>query len=130
MPDLTYTETLEWLYALEARKGMDFRLERLAPVLDSLGRPESAFPAIHVAGTNGKGSTAAMLHAVYLESGYRVGLYTSPHLFSFRERIRIGPDMIAEQRVVEHASAIRAILDFHVLDELHDELLGLTSPSP
>ena len=86
---------------------MDFRLERLAPVLDHLGRPESAFPAIHIAGTNGKGSTAAMLHSVYLESGYRVGLYTSPHLFSFRERIRVGLDTISERRVVEHVSAIR-----------------------
>jgi dihydrofolate synthase/folylpolyglutamate synthase len=86
---------------------MDFRLERLHPVLARLEHPESAFPSIHVAGTNGKGSTAAMLHAVYVEAGYRVGLYTSPHLFSFCERIRVGRDAIGEDRVVELVGRVR-----------------------
>jgi len=104
----SYGRTLEWLYALEARRGMDFRLERLAPVLSRLGEPQQAFAAIHVGGTNGKGSTAAMLHSVYTRAGYRAGLYTSPHLLSFRERIRVGARSISEHEVVEDAAAIRS----------------------
>ena len=108
MPGLTYGRTLEWLYALEARRGMDFRLERLTPVLARLGEPQAAFPAIHVAGTNGKGSTAAMLHSIYSRAGYRTGLYTSPHLLSFRERIRVGGQPIAESDVIGDAEAVRS----------------------
>jgi len=108
MPELTYGRTLEWLYALEARRGMDFRLERLGPVLACLGDPQCAFPAIHVAGTNGKGSTSALLHSIYSVAGYRTGLYTSPHLLSFRERIRVGSSAIREQDVVADALAVRA----------------------
>jgi len=104
----TYGRTLEWLYALESRRGMDFRLERLAPVLSRLGQPQETFPAIHVGGTNGKGSTAAMLHSIYTRAGYRVGLYTSPHLLSFRERIRVGAQSISEEDVVGDAAPISA----------------------
>jgi len=86
---------------------MDFRLARLGPVLDALDHPERAFPAIHVAGTNGKGSTAAMLHAAYTAGGLCAGLYTSPHLLSFRERIRVGPDLIEEEAVVAHGARVR-----------------------
>ncbi len=102
-----YDSTLEWLYRLEARRGMDFRLERLEPVLARLGRPELAFPAIHVAGTNGKGSTAAMLHSMYVRGGYRTGLYTSPHLLSFTERIRVDNSRISESDVVALADEAR-----------------------
>ena len=75
-----YQRTLEWLYALEAAKGMDFKLERVALALQRLGDPQRALPSLHIAGTNGKGSVAAMLHAMLGAAGYRVGLYTSPHL--------------------------------------------------
>lgn len=102
-----YDSTLEWLYGLEAGRGMDFRLERLEPVLARLGRPELSFPAIHVAGTNGKGSTAAMLHAIYVRGGYRTGLYTSPHLLSFTERVRIGDSRISESDVVVLAEEVQ-----------------------
>jgi dihydrofolate synthase/folylpolyglutamate synthase len=102
-----YDSTLEWLYGLEARRGMDFRLERLEPVLARLGHPELSFPAIHVAGTNGKGSTAAMLHAIYVRGGYRTGLYTSPHLLSFTERVRIGDSRISESDVVALAEEVQ-----------------------
>jgi dihydrofolate synthase/folylpolyglutamate synthase len=104
---LSYETTLAWLCGLEVRRGMDFRLARLGPVLDALDHPEGAFPAIHVAGTNGKGSTAAMLHAAYTAGGLRAGLYTSPHLLSFRERIRVGTDLIDEEAVVAHAARVR-----------------------
>ena len=108
---MRYEETLAWLYGLEAKRGMDFRLERLGPVLALLDHPERAFPSIHVAGTNGKGSTAAMLHSIYTHGGFRAGLYTSPHLISFRERVRVGDEMISEERVVETVDAVRSAMD-------------------
>jgi dihydrofolate synthase/folylpolyglutamate synthase len=111
MQGLTYDRTLEWLYALEARRGMDFRLERLVPVLRRLGDPQLSFPAIHVGGTNGKGSTAAILHSIYATGGYRTGLYTSPHLLSFRERIRVDRDLVAEGDVVRDAESVRAVAE-------------------
>jgi dihydrofolate synthase/folylpolyglutamate synthase len=86
---------------------MDFRLQRLVPVLERLGNPQDGFPSIHVAGTNGKGSTAAMLHSIYTRAGYRTALYTSPHLLSFRERIRVGHHRIAEENVVRWSGAVR-----------------------
>jgi dihydrofolate synthase/folylpolyglutamate synthase len=86
---------------------MDFRLERLHAALGALGNPERGLPAIQVAGTNGKGSTAAMIHSVYSEAGYRCGLFTSPHLQTFRERIRVGTDFIDEDRVVDLVERVK-----------------------
>ena len=69
--------------------GVDFGLERVRRALGALGIPEQRLPAVHVAGTNGKGSTAAMTEAVLRAAGWRTGLYTSPHLCRFTERIRV-----------------------------------------
>lgn len=107
-PSAAYDHTLDWLYALEASRGMDFRLERIRRVLVELGDPQRRFATIHVGGTNGKGSTAAMLHAMYSAGGRRTGLYTSPHLLSFRERIRVGRCAIGESEVVEYAERVRS----------------------
>src|ERR1700690_554896 len=98
-----YADVLASLYRLEAARGMDFKLERVALALKNLGNPQERFAAIHVAGTNGKGSVAAMLHAILTAGGYRVGLYTSPHLVSFTERVRIGDREISEDDVVDLA---------------------------
>jgi dihydrofolate synthase/folylpolyglutamate synthase len=70
--------------------GIKFGLDNIRAVLDDLGRPEESFPSIHVAGTNGKGSVCAMLTEALSLSGLRVGLYTSPHLVSVEERVRLG----------------------------------------
>lgn len=111
-----YTEVLASLYRLEAAKGMDFKLERVALALKNLGNPHRRVPAVHVAGTNGKGSVAAMLHAIFSAAGYRVGLYTSPHLVSFTERIRIADARIQEEEVVELAHEIHAAATVHGID--------------
>src|SRR5438094_5540734 len=74
------------------------------------GHPEAAFPALHVAGTNGKGSTAAMLDAVLRAAGHRTGLYTSPHLIDFTERIRIDGGTIPADTVVALVRELRAEL--------------------
>jgi dihydrofolate synthase/folylpolyglutamate synthase len=87
---------------------MDFKLERVALALQRLGDPQRRFPSLHIGGTNGKGSVAAMLHAVLGAAGYRVGLYTSPHLVELTERVRIGGAEIGRAQVVALTAEIRA----------------------
>jgi dihydrofolate synthase / folylpolyglutamate synthase len=100
-----YSETLQKIYNL--RGGMiDLRLDRMKRALALFGDPENACTSIHIAGTNGKGSTAAMLHAILSLAGYRTALYTSPHLVSFTERIRIDGDEITPDDVVAIAEEI------------------------
>ena len=78
----------EYLESLE-KFGMNLGLDRITYLLDKLGDPHLKFKSIHIAGTNGKGSTAAMIASILKETGYKVGLYTSPHLFDYRERIKV-----------------------------------------
>lgn len=108
MPPSRYQSTLDWLYGLEAARGIDFKLERVELALQHLGAPHRRFRSIHVAGTNGKGSVSAMAHSVLLSTSRRVGLYTSPHLVDFRERIRVDGRPIDESSVIELAEQIRA----------------------
>lgn len=77
--------------------------------------PEKKFHSIHVAGTNGKGSTSHMLASILQEAGYRVGLYTSPHLKDFRERIRVNGDVISERNVIEFVSKNKTFLELRKL---------------
>ncbi len=107
---LTYQQTLEFLYHLEIER-MDLKLERVAEALRLCGAPQQRFAAIHVAGTNGKGSTATFLHAILRTAGYRVGLFTSPHLIDFCERIRVGARWITEQEVIDGVAEIRAVVE-------------------
>ena len=101
----TYSETLQKIYNL--RGGMiDLRLDRMQQALALFDQPQNTFPSIHIAGTNGKGSTAAMLHAILSRAGYRTALYTSPHLVSFTERIRIDDGAITEDEVVALADEV------------------------
>jgi dihydrofolate synthase/folylpolyglutamate synthase len=92
---------LERLYA-RAPLGMRLGLDPMAQACADEGHPERAFAAVHVAGTNGKGSVSAMLERIARESGLRTGLYTSPHLCRFAERIRIGGEPIAQGALDEH----------------------------
>ena len=104
---MTYSETIDYLFGLEATRGWDLKLERVRTALDALGRPERSFPSVLIAGTNGKGTTAALTHAALGGAGLRVGLYTSPHLVHFTERIRVGRDEIGEADVVDGVRRIR-----------------------
>ncbi len=103
---MDYQETLDWLFAqlpMFQRVGaMAFKkdLGNTEKLMELLGHPERGFKSIHIAGTNGKGSVASMLAAVFQTAGYKTGLYTSPHLKDFRERIRINGDMIPEKNVI------------------------------
>ena len=100
-----YQERLDALYKLEFF-GMKLGLENIRALLEELGHPERKFDSIHIAGTNGKGSVAAMLAAVHQVAGKRTGLYTSPHLVDFRERIRINGEMISQEKVVKFLERI------------------------
>jgi dihydrofolate synthase/folylpolyglutamate synthase len=105
IPMDSYSETLNTIYNL--RGGViDLRLDRMNQALALFDHPEKQFPSFHIAGTNGKGSTAAMLHRILSRSGYRVALYTSPHLVSFTERIRVGDEEIVPNEVVALAQEI------------------------
>ena len=80
---------------------IDLKLERVIKVLERLDNPQKNVPPImHVAGTNGKGSTSHMLASILQEAGYKVGLYTSPHLKDFRERIKINGKCVSKQFVI------------------------------
>jgi dihydrofolate synthase/folylpolyglutamate synthase len=102
-----YEETLSWLYAqlpMFTRIGAAAykpNLDNTIRLLDSIGNPQRQLSCIHIAGTNGKGSTSNMLAAVLQAAGYKTGLYTSPHLVDFRERIRINGQMIPKEFIVE-----------------------------
>ena len=112
-----YQQTIEYLYASQPafhlvgatayKPGLDNTYRLMA----HLGNPHTQLRAVHVAGTNGKGSTSHLIAAALQAQGYRVGLFTSPHLVDFRERIRISGEMIPEEEVVRFVDDNRAFLD-------------------
>src|SRR5215468_1138615 len=78
-----------------------FDLENITILAERLGRPDRAYPSAHIAGTNGKGSTAAFLESILRRAGFRTGLYTSPHLEKINERIRVGGEPISDEAFAE-----------------------------
>ncbi len=103
---MTYSSAVDYLYGLQ-RHGIKLGLETMEALLERLGRPHRRLRALHVGGTNGKGSTAAMAASVLRCAGLRVGLYTSPHLVDFRERIRVNGSMISEDDVAGLTERVR-----------------------
>lgn len=106
---MSYSSVIEYLYRLQ-KHGIKLGLETMQTLLERVGNPHRALRVIHIGGTNGKGSTAAMVASVLQHSGRRVGLYTSPHLVDFRERIRVNGDMITENQVEGVIARLRAAL--------------------
>ena len=90
---------------------MKFGLRNMKILLESVGHPERAFPSVHIAGTNGKGSTASFLSSIAIEAGCKTGLYTSPHLIRFTERIRINGVEMPEPRLVEYTNRLRPTIE-------------------
>jgi len=105
-----YSEVLAYLFSLH-RFGVKLGLEAITDILQRLNHPQRTYPTLHIAGTNGKGSSAAMLAAMLQAGGFRVGLYTSPHLVDFRERIRVQDEDISEECVCEVTEHIRRVAD-------------------
>jgi dihydrofolate synthase/folylpolyglutamate synthase len=102
----SYPETLDYIFNLRGGE-IDLKLDRVERALALFGHPERTYPSFHIAGTNGKGSTAAMLHRILTTAEYRAALYTSPHVISFTERIRVGEEEISQDEVVEIAATIK-----------------------
>jgi dihydrofolate synthase/folylpolyglutamate synthase len=101
-----YQQSLDYLYGLE-KFGMIFGLTQVEKILNAMGSPHKEIQAIHIGGTNGKGSTAAMMSSILQKEGYRVGLYTSPHLIRFTERIKVNGKEIEEEEVAALAEWMR-----------------------
>lgn len=115
----SYEKTIEWLfqqfpsYQLIGSKAYKPTLENISKLCSLIGNPEKELRFVHIAGTNGKGSSSAMLASILRESGEKVGLFTSPHIKDFRERIRVNGEMIGELDVVSFVEKIRSYeLDF------------------
>jgi dihydrofolate synthase/folylpolyglutamate synthase len=105
---MTYSSAVAYLYRLQ-KHGIKLGLTTMTALMARLGMPQTRYRTLHIAGTNGKGSTAAMAAAVLQAAGYRVGLYTSPHLVEFRERIRMNGEMIDESRVAQLTERFQAL---------------------
>ena len=106
---MTYAEAIQFLYGLQLF-GAHFGLERVKKLAALAEQPERKLRFIHVAGTNGKGSTCAMLESIYKAAGLRVGLFTSPHLVSFRERIQINRQLISPAEATRLVAEIQPLL--------------------
>src|SRR5690349_23714889 len=109
---MTYAEAIQFLYGLRLYAAK-FGLENTRQLAALFGNPQEQLRFIHVAGTNGKGSTCAMLESIYRAAGLRVGLFTSPHLVSFRERIQVNRELISESEIVRLVEEIRAANQEH-----------------
>src|SRR5207302_4999559 len=110
---MTYPEAIQCLYGLRL-SGLKCGLENTFKLAGLAGNPQQKLRFIHVAGTNGKGSTCAMLESIYRAAGLRVGLFTSPHLVAFGERIQVNRRLIPEAEVVHQVAELQPLLaEFH-----------------
>ena len=113
----TYQATLDYLYAklpMYNRIGaaaIKNNLDNTLAICTYLGNPEKKFPCIHIAGTNGKGSSSHMLASIFQAAGYKTGLYTSPHLYDFRERIKVNGQMCPETFVTSFTNQVKPIIE-------------------
>jgi len=118
-PIANYAEALAYVYSLTdyekrgfaAYAAENYDLERVRRLLALLDEPQQTFHVVHIAGSKGKGSTAAMAESMLRAAGYRTGLYTSPHLHTFRERIRLDGVLISEDEVVSLVQRVRSLAD-------------------
>ncbi|RZJ27579.1 MAG: bifunctional folylpolyglutamate synthase/dihydrofolate synthase, partial [Flavobacterium sp.] len=118
---MTYQETVDWMfkqlpvYQLQGASAYKKDLTNTLILSDYLNHPEQSVTCIHVAGTNGKGSTSHMIASVLMEAGYKTGLYTSPHLKDFRERIKIDGQNIPEEFVIDFIKQHKPFFESHDL---------------
>jgi dihydrofolate synthase/folylpolyglutamate synthase len=114
-----YQDALDYIFsfvnyerqARYAYNAVTFSLQRMEELLERLGNPQHAFRSIHIAGTKGKGSTSVMVESVLRTAGYRTGLYTSPHLHTFRERVRLNGALMSKQDLIEVLDRIRPAVE-------------------
>ena len=100
----------EYLYSLR-NQGSSYGIERMELLLQKIGREVLTFPVIHVAGTNGKGSTCAMLDSIYRANGYKVGLFSSPHLVDLGERVRVNGEILSHNKLLDHIQVLKPLAE-------------------
>jgi len=103
-----YAKTQEYLFSLKA-KGVKFGVDRMRALVAAMGHPERAVPVIHIAGTNGKGSVAAMLEAILSNAGWHTGLYTSPHLVRLGERVQVDRRILTEEEIIAYTNELEPV---------------------
>lgn len=109
---MNYEDAVRYLLSLgREMRGVKFDLENIAALAEALGRPHRAYPSAHIAGTNGKGSVAAMLDSILRQVGLRVGLYTSPHLVRINERIRVAGEEIPDEEFALAFERVRETIE-------------------
>ncbi|MFO7726273.1 MAG: folylpolyglutamate synthase/dihydrofolate synthase family protein [Oceanipulchritudo sp.] len=106
----TYDEVRSYLYGLKHR-GALYGIDRMKAFVERLGHPERAWPAVHVAGTNGKGSTCAMLEAIFRAAGHRTGLFTSPHLVHQGERVQVDRTILTRDEIIHYTRQLKALAE-------------------
>jgi dihydrofolate synthase/folylpolyglutamate synthase len=121
-----YEDALSWLYARETM-GIKFGLDNITRLLGKLGDPHRKFRSVHIAGSNGKGSVSAMIASVLQEAGYVTGLYTSPHLVDFRERMRVDGRCIPENALLRLIDEVREFADSTTVPEERLTFFELTT---
>jgi dihydrofolate synthase / folylpolyglutamate synthase len=125
---MNYKETVDFLYARlpmfhrEGKTAYKANLDNIVQLASTLGNPENKFKSIHVAGTNGKGSVCHMLASILQHEGYKTGLYTSPHLLDFRERIRVNGEVVPEEFVVNFIEQ-----NIHLIDDINPSFFEMTT---
>ena len=107
---MKYRDSLAWLFGTQSF-GIKLGLENTQRLFEACGRPQDHLRFLHVAGTNGKGSTCVMMDSVLRAAGHRTALYTSPHLVDFRERVRVDGQMIPESSTAEGLTLLRDASD-------------------
>jgi len=105
-----YSAVQDYLFGLKAR-GVKFGIDRMESWIEAIGHPERSTPCIHITGTNGKGSTAAMLESIFRAVGWRTGLYTSPHLVRLGERVQVDRQPLTEAEIVAYTNELRPIAE-------------------
>ena len=119
---MNYNDAIEKLTSPKIFK-IDLSLDRMYSALKKLGNPQDNLKYIHVAGTNGKGSTCAMLASILQEAGYKVGLYTSPHIFEYTERIKINNEEITQEDFAKYIEKVCNLAEKNKIDLTEFEIL-------
>ena len=114
---MNYQEVIQYLYSQlpvfqhQGAAALNYKLDKIKQICELLGNPQQQLKCVHVAGTNGKGSTSHFIASILQENGYKVGLYTSPHLKSFTERVRVNGVEIAEKEVIDFVQEYKTIIE-------------------
>jgi len=105
-----YNEIRDYLYGLK-NQGSKYGIDRMRLFVEAIGYPQKRFPSIHIAGTNGKGSTCALIEALYRSNGYKTGFFNSPHLVHLGERVQVNRKILTQSEIAAYAAKLRPIAE-------------------